>query len=370
LAVATARLIGRKNNLDISAIRGAILEELVLHLLEKVGYRPVVAGEEGTKPGRAGLEVAGRGEWHQIDALAAFDHSPAFMYPLRLLVEAKCYTRSRRVGIETVRNAVGVLKDISENYVSINEGRDSDGGKGPRFNYLSAIFSTSGYTANSVRYAIAHQIFLIQYQKIGIFAPITDALLSLSKAHIELSVLRGNEAEVMWRIRNEVRTGISSGLKYKHGENVFTPAGVDFMRDKIIEPLREIGGSYFGMLQGRWPLHLLSKAPLPGGAFMQADEVRCRLWGKAASKWSFVPIESREGNPDWFRLEFDIPEPILRLIRRADGNSARVAYLKRRELSTLALSGKIEGIFRQVRLRLDEGWLDELTERAGRSNRR
>jgi hypothetical protein len=67
--------------------RGIIFEEIVLLLLERVGYRIVVAPEDGTKTGPSGLEVQGRGEWHQVDALAAFDHAPPFMYPLRLVLE-------------------------------------------------------------------------------------------------------------------------------------------------------------------------------------------------------------------------------------------------------------------------------------------
>ena len=47
----------------VPAARGVILEELVLHLLSLVGYRIVVAGEDGTRGGHSGLEVRGRGEW-------------------------------------------------------------------------------------------------------------------------------------------------------------------------------------------------------------------------------------------------------------------------------------------------------------------
>lgn len=162
--------------MKLPAIRGALLEEIILHLLEKIGYRVITAGEAGTRAGRSGLEVQGRGEWHQIDALAGFDFTPAFMYPLRLLLEAKCYAPSRPIGIEVVRNAVGVLKDISENYFTINK-RSEEEIKIQRYNYNTALFSTSGYTKNAERYAIAHQIFLIQYNSVHLFQPIRDGLL-------------------------------------------------------------------------------------------------------------------------------------------------------------------------------------------------
>ena len=104
---------------NISQVRGALLEEAVLYLLGKTGYDVFDHHSSklgpGLRSGHSGLDVEGRGSWHQIDALAEFSASPAFMYPLRLIVEAKCYRANRPVGIEVVRNSVGVLKDISEN---------------------------------------------------------------------------------------------------------------------------------------------------------------------------------------------------------------------------------------------------------------
>jgi len=113
-------MVRKKSKPPSTHVRGVLLEEVVLHLLKIVGYRviDVKSKAEGTRKGKSGLEVIGRGEKHQIDALAAFDYTPAFMYPLRLIVEAKCYKRSSPIKIDIVRNSVGVLKDINENYFS------------------------------------------------------------------------------------------------------------------------------------------------------------------------------------------------------------------------------------------------------------
>ena len=73
----------------------------------------------GTDPtlrqGTAGLEVLGRGEHHQIDAIAEFTIRQPFVNPTRLLVEAM--SKDAPVGIEIVRNTVGVLEDASEYWV-------------------------------------------------------------------------------------------------------------------------------------------------------------------------------------------------------------------------------------------------------------
>lgn len=223
----------------LPGVRGVLLEELVLYLLSLVGYRIVSPGEEGTKLGHSGLEVRGRGAWHQIDALAAFDRTPAFMYPLRLMVEAKCYARGNRVGIEVARNAVGVLKDISENYFTYPS--PSGGGSEiqvPRFNYHSAIFSTSGYSSGTQRYAIAHQVFLIQYQRIHLLQPIIDALLDLDQHYLRKTTLRSSERQVSAKLRSEIRHMIEvRGDAQWAGDSVFTKKGHDHIRENIVIPL-------------------------------------------------------------------------------------------------------------------------------------
>ena len=72
-------------------LRGAILEEAILYLLARSGYVPIQG--PGTDPtlavGRSGLELRGRGVWHQMDAIAKFRINPPFGNPIRLLVETQ-----------------------------------------------------------------------------------------------------------------------------------------------------------------------------------------------------------------------------------------------------------------------------------------
>src|SRR5258706_13438839 len=85
---------------NATQIKGMLLEEAVLYLLESSGYIPVTeAGNDPTlHQGRNGLEVQGRGGKHQIDAIADFAIQQPFMHPLRLLVEAKFH--GSPIGIE------------------------------------------------------------------------------------------------------------------------------------------------------------------------------------------------------------------------------------------------------------------------------
>ena len=91
---------------ELSQIKGALLEEIILVLLKLIGYRVIddKSDEDGIRWRGAGLELQGRGGWHQIDAFASYERVPPFIYPIRLILEAKCYQQP--VGIEIIRNFV------------------------------------------------------------------------------------------------------------------------------------------------------------------------------------------------------------------------------------------------------------------------
>jgi hypothetical protein len=84
----------------ISQIRGMLLEEALLYLLRLSGYRTVEKAvhngvhDDTLNDGRNGLEVLGRGEKHQIDAVADLIYTPPFSNPQRLLLEAKYQSKS------------------------------------------------------------------------------------------------------------------------------------------------------------------------------------------------------------------------------------------------------------------------------------
>jgi hypothetical protein len=355
---------------SIGQVRGMLLEEIVLNLLSKVGYRTVTAGEEGTHLGPAGLMLRGRGTWHQIDGLAALDHGPAFTYPIRLLVEAKCYSRYA-VDISTIRNCVGVLRDVSENYFVQRDPVADDEVALPRYNFLSAVFSTSGYTDEAQRFALAHQIFLIQYKNIPALAKIITLLLSVNER--EFPSWRqgfgpdnsGPTPEALGQLRRVFRRALTEQVEPFLVIGLLRGAGIE----KLLTLARlttEIQGSYYGMIQGQYPVHLLSPAPIPPDLFVGADEVRCRIYGSRPETWFIEPSWMNQNEPGYFRLEFGLPDQVARLVRRVWGNPELVANAKREYFSFIALSGVIGGVRRQVRLTLDDHWLDTYLEQGRR----
>lgn len=147
--------------LSAEALRGYVLEEVLARLLNQSGYRLLVEASQdidALRDGRHGLLARGRGSDHQADALGELLIPTPFSLSIRLFVEAKF--RADPIGISDLRNAQGVVTDVNEHFAS-DAPRDF-----PlrRHHYRYALFSVSGFTEDAQRYALAHQISLIDLQ--------------------------------------------------------------------------------------------------------------------------------------------------------------------------------------------------------------
>jgi len=257
---------------SINQIRGSLLEEVVLLLLARSGYRRVVAGEEGTRNGRAGLEVEGRGTAHQIDALVTPVHAHAFIYPIRLLVEAKC--EAKPLGLAVVRSVVGSVFDINQNYFAERQpdGREL---RMQRFNYHAAIFAANGYSVNSEQYALAHQVFLIDYSHVGAMRPVVDALISLEIEDFR-ELARQGEKRNLTTIRQGFRALLDDEA-IDAARDIFSEAGVQKLTDRLVPAIRELRGSYYGMIEGIYPVHLISRREISAQLIREQATIRCEI---------------------------------------------------------------------------------------------
>lgn len=143
--------------MEIGQFKGYVLEEVIAYLIRNTGYDLITSAasnDPDIKNEHNGLVLVGRGSKHQIDVLGELKWIPAFSFPLRLMVEAKC--RSVKTGIDTIRNSLGVLVDVNENYFTANDTNIK-----PRYRYIASVFSTSGFSYDAVDMAIAHQISIV-----------------------------------------------------------------------------------------------------------------------------------------------------------------------------------------------------------------
>ena len=145
-----------------ASLKGYLLEELLAYLIRNTGYKLLVDPRQDTKELARrghGLEVKGRGSYHQVDVLGQLGWIPAFTFPIRLFVEAKC--RSKTTGIPVVRAMIGMLADINQNYSPIQASRGKKKILSKRYTYCGAIFSTSGFSEYATDLAVAHHVSLI-----------------------------------------------------------------------------------------------------------------------------------------------------------------------------------------------------------------
>ena len=138
--------------------KGYLLEVIITKLIAINGYNIIMeADNQEIVSKQNGLNLRGRGGFHQFDTLGRFKITPPFAYPLRLFVEAKYY--SNKVGINVVRMGVGILEDVNTNYSTVEMNAEELSLEKYQYNY--AIFSASGFTEDAQRFAIAHKIHLI-----------------------------------------------------------------------------------------------------------------------------------------------------------------------------------------------------------------
>jgi Restriction endonuclease len=344
----------------LDQIRGALLEEVILFLLSKSGFEILKNGEPGTRLGRAGQELQGRGCWHQIDAVAVPRYSPPFMYPVRLLVEAKCYAKHRPVQVNVVRSVLGWLVDISQNYFT----EHIDGGdiKFSRFNYAAAVFSTSGYSDAAQQYALAHQIFLIDYAHVPLMRPVAESLFRLALADFRQATDQAIDVE-MNPFRGAFRGFLQDAADHQL-EDFFTVAGLEKLRREMVPAILGITASYHGMVQGVYPVHLLAARPIPAALLRANKNIRCAIRvSDDGLVWAFEPAGVNPQHERFFRLEFQLPTRIAETIdlRRVDW--MELAHLKQQYLSYVDVSGIVEGEFMTFRLSLDEEWLQNYVNR-------
>lgn len=204
-----------------------------------------------------------------------------------------------------------------------------------------------------------------------------DALLNMNVEHF----MNGNRTQrggyVTFDQHNPFKLLRKTFRKVLKGENeyrseeqslnaFFTEEGKNMIRETILYKVSSIKGSYYGMLQGKYPVHLLSNTELPIAPFMQSDEILCKICRRNDNTWSFVSIDAEEGDTNYFELQFELPEEIDKLLEGIWGDFEAIAGVKRKRFSFINISGKIGGIRRQVQLRLDEEWLNNYIENVAR----
>lgn len=325
----------------IAQVRGMLLEEALLYLLRFSGYKTIINGDNDPTivRGPSGFEVRGRGLCHQIDAIADFSISPPFSYPQRLLVEAKCYAKNKPIGIDVVRNAVGVLKDVSE-YWTVNP---TNLALQNRFHYQYAVFSASGYTIGTKQYSFAQDIYLIPLQESEFIQPIIQAIRDYRRTSFGIS---------MGELRNGIRQTL---LGVSHPE--WSEANVEVIPSlaKFFDAFDQVKGALLGMILGRFPIFLVSNPDVNIGEFDDVLIVKVYKSRDSREKgWFLTSGRSR-------LFSFDLPPALVEMINTEDSlTMSRLLDFKEHYLNRIQAFYTTNDTTRLITFNLDMDWIEQV----------
>ncbi len=211
--------------MKIAQFKGYLLEEALAYLIRTSGYS-LINSPSSHDPDLEikgnGLNLRGRGAYHQIDVIAELNWIPAFNYPIRLLVEAKF--RDGKTGIDVIRQEVGILSDVNENYFI-----PTDSTAKARYRYVSAVFSTSGFSEPAVDMAIAHQI---QIADLGI------------EEYNDLKRIINDAAEAIFGDAEEISKEEGKRLRKQFRNSLFGFHNDEETNENILELSRNIKDEY------------------------------------------------------------------------------------------------------------------------------
>lgn len=350
-------------------LRGLLLEEAILYLLRASGYRTVSIEHAQTDPtlqmrNRTDIEVLGRGSPHQIDAIADYMIARPFSNPQRLLVEAKFYRSN--IEIDVIRNAVGVLKDVSEFYSTAN--CQSVPAKN-RYHYQYALFSASDFTERAQQYAYAHDIHLFPLAHSAYMQPLLKNLRDLTPQHFGVraqSPIRISPSVLRSAIRDQIRTEHS----HEFVSLLKNMPQAQKALDEFCGYCRQLGSGLMAMIDRQFPILLL-----PDPEFLAQIE---SFLDKSVSRGR-VPVRIRIERGQWFlemtrepryRLSFDLPRELFRLYANSGHLSKEAALnLKEERLGVIqAFYTTLRGAeneltsVQMITFELDRTWLEQIRQ--------
>lgn len=150
---------------------GKAFELFVKHILINIGFSDVKSDGLYIFDGAAGQMIQGVGEAHNADVLLEPPVQTPFYSRTRLLIE--CKDHRRKVGLDTVRGALGLREDINHfDIVDVNRllARRRQNRSGPvydyeRYTYQTAVASLSGFTVQAQEFAASHRIPLLEFDR-------------------------------------------------------------------------------------------------------------------------------------------------------------------------------------------------------------
>ena len=274
-------MYGENNSLR-AQLRGRLFELALIKLLESSDFTivdPVNEMDTRVKESRDGfIEFKGRGCWHQIDLPFDYKRVTPFTYPMRLLGEAKFY--KTEISKKYIREYIGVLKDIQENYF-VEDGDDIKNLAKRRIE-VGSYFSANGFQAEAEKLAYAHGIRTISYKNNFAVKIICDAINILEDRYISVSwIQNGNWKDFKSSLMHFFNLSGNHFQQIDHEVRLLSECfGEEYestLKD-LKENLDSIQSSFIGTTETGFLLHFVGFNGFPNEIFLEGDEGHCRVY--------------------------------------------------------------------------------------------
>jgi len=334
-------------------LKGYIFEVVVRRLLKINGFQ--ILSEEIENRVKIGnynnIEIKGRGTWHQIDCPCILSTSIPFIYNLRLLVEAKFY--SKEIQKNKIREYITVIKDISENYF-IDEINTLENQK--RYTDVGVFFAANGFQEEAEKLAFVHGLKTISYKNNFIMDNIKPIISLLEEDYLKASkcITYGKQNYFMELVSFLLDKPNDRNTINKFREEFEPLEGFQEIISKLAEQLKGIRTSFFGVTESNYFLHFISNDNFPSELFYETDTRDCRVFFNRETGHFKLKINGDHTTNRFFY--FSAPYPLLEQIF----SGQEIIDLKEKYFSNIKVSIILNGISRNIVLKLDLDWLKEI----------
>jgi hypothetical protein len=336
------------------SLAGYILEELIAYLIRNAGYRLLVDATQD--PGELvmrynGLNVVGRGALHQVDVLGELSWIPAFTFPLRLIIEAKC--RRARTGTNVIREMMATLVDVNQKNFPSLESRSAP--PKPKYTYVGAVFAASGFSTGASRLALAHAISLVDLNTAELSGLVQAARDAATRILVPEGALlfAASDAEIIRTVRGQLRQRLGTLPEAFIGRDLSWGTS-DQDQDPLtiaIDGAHQTGELFVGMAAG--PYILMLKADNPERflqfCLQQPTHHVAIHWSRredGGRTWFIQPAE----HPETYRLSFKLPDELVSWIFDSESVRRRALVAKEQFFSSISIYRHVEGRDSLIRL--------------------
>lgn len=261
-----------------------------------------------------------------------------------MIGEVKYY--SDKIDKSKIREFIGVIKDIQENYFST----DNDEYTESRVSELGVYFSASGFDDNAERLAFAHNIKTVSYKNNLVIDKICSIISELERNYIYAKhvLARG--------VFNDFYEDFSAYLDENLSANFFTNKylnadGIENLIDDLLIMYKSIKANFVATTSNGVFLHFLGYEAFPDDLFTDTDIQSCEVYYDRNSYYMIFSADN-------YNRRFYFTPP--KALKEAAFYGGRTVLDRKSELfRQINVSMNIRGIRRNLDIRLNSTWLNE-----------